>query len=65
MQYKYAVKRLKCATYKIQQNKFVEGLLNGGVNIFKEIKKFIGQSKETSSTVDGVTGSDEISVHFV
>ena len=64
MQYKYAVKRLKRATYKIQQNKFVEGLLNGSVNIFKEIKKFREQSKATSSTVDGVTGSDEISVHF-
>ena len=64
MQYKYAVRRLKRATYRIQNNKFVEGLLQGGVNIFKEIKKFRGEAKCISSCIDGETGSNNISEHF-
>ena len=64
MQYKYAVRRLKRATYNIQQDKFVQGLLNGGVNIFSEIKKFRGQTSTLSSCIDGEVGSDNISNNF-
>ena len=64
MQYKYAIRRLKRASSRIQENKFVESLLAGGANIFKEIKKFRGQSKDISTTVDGVTCSSDISDHF-
>jgi hypothetical protein len=53
MQYKYAVRRLKRATNRIQQNKFVESLMDGGVNIFTEIKRFRGKSNTISSSVDG------------
>ena len=38
-QYKYAIRRLKRAQNKIQNDKFVSSILQGGVNIFKEIKK--------------------------
>ena len=39
MQYKYAVRRLKRASYNLQRDKLLTGLLNGGLDIFKEIKK--------------------------
>ena len=41
-QYKYAVRRLSRANQKIQNDKFLQGLVNGGSDIFKEIKKFRG-----------------------
>ena len=42
MQYKYAVRRLKRASYNLQRDKILTGLHNGGLDIFKEIKKYRG-----------------------
>ena len=39
-QFKYAVRRLKRAGDSIQNDKFVTSIVLGGVNVFKEIKKF-------------------------
>ena len=64
MQYKYAVRRLKHASNNIQQDKLLTGLLNGGVNIFNEIKKSRGNTSTISSSVDGKTGAEDISNHF-
>ena len=64
MQYKYAIRRLKRARNRIQHNKFASGLLQGGVNIFSEIKKFRGQTQTLSSSIDGAVGSQDISEHF-
>lgn len=64
MQYKYAVRRLKRASNNIKKDNFINGLLNGGVNIFTEIKKLRGKSRNVSSTVDGRNSSQDISEHF-
>jgi len=64
MQYKYAVRRLKRTVNRIQQNRFVNSLMQGGVNIFSEIKKFRGQCQNISSCIDGEVGGDNISAHF-
>ena len=64
MQYKYAVRRLKRANCKIQNDKFVQNLLSGGVNIFKEVKKFRGVSRNCSSTIDGEVGARNIANRF-
>ena len=53
MQYKYAVRRLKKANDNIINDKFVNGLLMGGCNIFDEVKKFRGKVKTCSNTIDG------------
>ena len=64
LQYKYSVRRLKKAKDKIQNDKFVNSLLDGGVNIFDEVKKFRGKTKTCSSTIDGHVGSQNIAEHF-
>ena len=61
MQYKYAVRGLKRAAYNIKKDKLLTGLLDGGLDIFQEIKKFRGKT----STVDGFFGAEDISNHFV
>ena len=63
-QYEYAARRLKRAKDKIQNDKFIEGVSNGNVNIFKEIKKFRVTTKMCSSVVDSQTGSQNISNKF-
>ena len=40
MQYKYAVRRLKRAAYNIKKDKLLAGLLDVGLDIFQEIKKW-------------------------
>ena len=40
MQYKYAVRRLKQAAYNIKKDKLLAGLLDVGLDIFQEIKKW-------------------------
>ena len=64
LQYKYAVRRLKRANLKIQNDRFVQSLINGGMNIFKEIKKFRGVSNNCSSTIDGEVGAKNIANRF-
>ena len=63
-QYKYAVRRLKRANENIQNDKFVQSLLLGNSNIFKEIKKFRGNVKSYSSKIDGHVGSHNIAGRF-
>ena len=63
-QYKYAVRRLQRVNDKIQNSKFVNSILRGGVNIFNEIKKFRGRSKQCSSRIDEEIGSQDIASHF-
>ena len=63
-QYKYAVRRLKRANDKIQNDKFLNSIRGGGVAIFEEIKKFRGSSKTCSSRVDEEVGSSNIANHF-
>ena len=50
--------------YQILQDKFTHKLLNGGGDIFKEIKKFRGQSTTISNCIDGEVGAQNIAVHF-
>ena len=63
-QYKYAVRRLKRAQNKIQNDKFVSGILGGGVNIFQEIRKYRGSSSKISSQIDNEVGAANIANHF-
>ena len=53
MQYKYAVRRLKRASYNLQRDKLLTGLLNGGLDIFKKIKKYRWNTNTISSSVGG------------
>ena len=64
MRYKYAVRRLKRSKNNLLQDRFMESLLAGGVNIFQEIKRFRGQKKVISNCIDGEVGSQNISNHF-
>ena len=61
IQYKYAIRRLNRANQKIQNDKF---LVNGGTNIFQEIKKFRGVIKNCSSRIDGEVGAKNIANKF-
>ena len=63
-QYKYALRRIQRARNKIPNDKFADGILQGGVNIFQEIKKFRGKVKTCSSTIDGEVGATNIANHF-
>ena len=63
-QYKYALRRVQRASNTIQNDKFVTGILKGGVDIFKEIKKYRGKVKNCSSTIDGEVGAANIADHF-
>ena len=63
-QYKYAVRRLKRSQEKIVNNKFVNSVKDGGVNIFEEVKKFRGKTKTCSSNIDGEVGAANIASHF-
>ena len=60
-QYKYAVRRLKRAKDHIQNDKFVNRIIKGGSNIFREIKKFRGSGASCSSRIDEEVGSKNIS----
>ena len=63
-QYKYAIRRLKRAKDKIENDKFVNSIISGGVNIFDEIKRFRGKVKTCSSRIDDEVGSGNIANHF-
>ena len=63
-QYEYAVRRLKKANDNIQNDKFVQGILQGGIDIFTEIKKFRGKTGNCSSRIDDQIGSKNIADHF-
>ena len=63
-QYKYAIRRLKRANHKIQNDKYVESIISGGVNIFREIKKHRGGVKTFSSRIDDQVGAKNIANKF-
>ena len=63
-QYKYALRRIQRASNKIQNDKFADGILQGGVNIFEEIKKYRGKVKTCSSSIDGEVGATNIANRF-
>ena len=63
-QYKYAVRRLKRCNDTIQNEKFLAGVVDGGCDIFKEIRKFRGKSNTSSSRIDDEVGSKNIASHF-
>ena len=63
-QYKHAVRRLKRVNNKIRNDKFVENLISGGVNIFSEIKKHRRIVKNHSSRIDDQVGDENIANRF-
>ena len=65
-QYKHAIRRLKRANDKIQNDKFVQSLLSGGAktNIFQAIRKYRGNCRGYSSRIDGEIGSHQIASRF-
>ena len=63
-QYKHAVRRIKRVNDKIQNQKFLDSVVNGGVNIFHEIKKFRGSSLSYCSRIDDQVGAKNIANHF-
>ena len=63
-QYKYAVRRLKRANDKMQNDNFVQSILKGDVNIFKEIKKVRGKNTNISSRIDDQVGASNIAEKF-
>ena len=63
-QYKYAARRLKRVNDKIQNDKFVKHILKGGCNIFREIRKYRGSSRQCSSRIDDEVGASDIAGHF-
>ena len=63
-QYKFAIRRLRKAGESIQNDKFVNSILKGGANIFKEIKRFRGKGGMCSSRIDEEVGSTNISNYF-
>ena len=63
-QYKYAVRRLRRAGDNIKNDKLINSIINGGANIFKEIKKLRGHGTTCSTRIDDEVGSDNISNYF-
>ena len=63
-QFKFAVRRLKKCSDRIQNDKFVTSLLQGGSNIFQEIRKARGTTSTFSSRIDEEVGAHNIADHF-
>ena len=64
-QFKFAVRRLKKCSDKIQNEKFASSLLQGGkTNIFEEIRKIRGTASTFSSRIDEEVGAHNIAKHF-
>ena len=63
-QFKYAVRRLKKANDKMQNDRFIQSILRGGSNIFKEIKKTRGNNNSISSRIDDEVGAENIARKF-
>ena len=49
LQYKYAVRRLKRAGESIQNNKFVDSIVNGVVNIYEQAGAELCQAQSSFS----------------
>ena len=63
-QYTYAVRRLKNCNNIIQNDRFLGSLVQGGCDIFKEIKRYRGKPNSISSRIDDEVGPKDISNHF-
>ena len=64
-QFKYAVRRLKRANDRMQNDKFIQSILsNSSINIFKVMKKARGNSNNISSRIDDQVGADNIASKF-
>ena len=64
--YHLAVRKVKKNRAKIQQDKMVDSLLNGGTsNLLQELKaQRLGNSNNVASKIDGHSGSENIANHF-
>ena len=62
--FKFAVRRLKKCKDKIQDEKFVFSLFQGGANIFQEIRKSHRKTATFSSRIDDEVGAHNIAEHF-
>ena len=51
------MRRLNRAGDSIKNDKLVNSIIKGGINIFKEIKKLRGHGATCSSRIDGEVGS--------
>ena len=63
-QYKYAVRRLKRVNDRIKNERFVTCLLDGGSNIFTEIRRHRGTYCTLSSRIDDEVGQGNIAAKF-
>ena len=64
LQFKYAYRRLKGVKDKLQNDKFINSIIKGGTNIFKEIQKFRGKPSNCSSRIDNHVCSTNIANYF-
>ena len=62
--YHHAVRRLKRSQNHILNDKLINAVKDGGVNIFDEVKRHRGIVKTGSTTVDGEVGAANIAEHF-
>ena len=63
-EYKYAIRRLKKCNDKIQEERFLSGVIGQGKNLFDEIRRYRGRNNSISSRIDEVVGSENIAEHF-
>ena len=63
-QYHYAVRRCKKAAHEINNDKYVEALLKGDIDLFEAVKKGRIKNRECATKVDGHKGAENISNHF-
>ena len=64
LQYKYAVRRLKRAYERIQNDKLLHSVLEREGDIFQQIEKFHGRNSNCSSRIDNEIGPTNISNRF-
>ena len=63
-QYKFAVRRLKRCTDMINNDRFIQSLLNTDSSIFTEVNKLRKKPICLSSRIDSKTSPVEIATHF-
>ena len=60
--YHYQIRKIKAARNKIKASKLLESSLNGGTDLFKEIRKMRKSKNVVANQIDGET--EDISNHF-
>ena len=63
-QFKFAKRRCVNAAEAIKKDRFVQACLDGGENVFSELKKLKKTPNFTSAKVDGHTDENSIADHF-